>query len=47
MAKPTPKELDHSQVTALAHETIKDAKFPQLATIDGDQPRISGDSLLK
>ena len=40
MPKPTPKELDHSQITALAHETIKDAKFPQLATIDGDQPRL-------
>ena len=40
MAKPTPKPLDPAQVTELAHATIKDAKFPQLATIDGDQPRL-------
>lgn len=40
MAKPTPKTIDPSQVTELALATIKDAKFPQLATIDGDQPRV-------
>ena len=40
MAKPTPKPMDPAQVTELAHATIKDAKFPQLATIDGDQPRV-------
>ncbi len=40
MAKPTPKPMDPSQVTELARTTIKDAKFPQLATIDGDQPRV-------
>jgi len=40
MAKPKPAPIDSSQVTALAHATIKDAKFPQLATIDGDQPRL-------
>ena len=40
MAKPTPAELDPAQITELAHATIKDAKFPQLATIDGDQPRL-------
>ena len=40
MAKPTPKPLDPAEVTDLAHATIKDAKFPQFATIDGDQPRV-------
>ena len=40
MTKPTPVPLDSAEVTRLAKETIKDAKFPQLATIDGDQPRL-------
>lgn len=40
MAKPTPAPIDPAQVSELAHATIKDAKFPQFATIDGDQPRL-------
>jgi general stress protein 26 len=40
MAKPTPEPMDPSEVVKLAHATIKDSKFPQLATIDGDQPRV-------
>ena len=32
---PTPEEL-----TSLAQGVIRSAKFPQLATIDGDQPRV-------
>ncbi len=40
MAKPTPKPVDPSEVADLARATIKDAKFPQVATIDGDQPRV-------
>lgn len=40
MAKPTPKPMDPAQVVELARETMKDAKFPQLATIDVDQPRL-------
>jgi general stress protein 26 len=40
MAKPTPKPFDPAQVKELALATIKDAKFPQLASIDGDQPRV-------
>ena len=40
MTKPTPKPMDPTQVMELAHATIKDAKFPQVATIDGDQPRV-------
>lgn len=40
MAKPTPKPVNPAQVRELAFATIKDAKFPQLATIDADQPRV-------
>jgi len=40
MAKPTPSPIDPAQVTEHARATMKDAKFPQLATIDGDQPRL-------
>ncbi len=40
MAKPTPKTISPSEVVELARATIRDAKFPQLATIDGDQPRV-------
>ena len=40
MAKPTPAPVDPAEVTELALATIKDGKFPQLATIDGDQPRV-------
>jgi len=40
MAKPMPQPFDPAQVKELAFATIKDAKFPQLATIDGDQPRV-------
>ena len=32
---PTPEEL-----ISLAHGVIQTARFPQLATIDGDQPRV-------
>ena len=40
MAKPTPVEIDPSEVIKLANQVIRDAKFPQFATIDGDQPRL-------
>ena len=40
MAKPTPAPLDPADIPRLARETIKDARFPQLATIDGQQPRL-------
>ena len=40
MAKPTPKPIDSDDVVALAKAAIKDAKFPQLATIHGDQPAL-------
>lgn len=40
MAKPTPAPLESSRVVELAQETMEDAKFPQFATMDGDQPRL-------
>jgi len=38
MPKPVP--IDPSQLPELARSVIRSAKFPQLATIDGDQPRL-------
>ena len=40
MAKPTPKRFDPGEVPALAAAVIKADRFPYLATIDGDQPRL-------
>jgi general stress protein 26 len=40
MTKPTPVSLDPGEITKLAKETMKDAKFPHFATIDGNQPRL-------
>ncbi len=40
MAKPQPEPVDPADVPRLASATIADARFPQLATIDGDQPRV-------
>ena len=40
MAKPTPKRFDPSEVPALAAAVVKVDRFPYLATIDGDQPRL-------
>lgn len=37
---PKPKPIDPAELPALAEATIKGAKFPVLATIDGDQPRL-------
>jgi general stress protein 26 len=36
---PAPKPVDPAEVPALARQTIQRAKFPVLATCDGDQPR--------
>ncbi len=35
-----PKPIDPAELPALAAATIARAKFPQLATVDGDQPRV-------
>lgn len=40
MAAPQPEPIDPKDVPRLAAETMKKAKFPTLATVDGDQPRL-------
>ncbi|HEY0966510.1 MAG TPA: pyridoxamine 5'-phosphate oxidase family protein [Opitutaceae bacterium] len=40
MAAPTPPPIDLAQLPALAHAVIRNARFPQLATMDGNQPRV-------
>ncbi len=40
MAKPRSEPVDPPQLAELALATIKAAKFPMLATMDGDQPRL-------
>jgi len=40
MNKPVPQPLDAAQVMARAHAVVAADRFPQLATIDGDQPRL-------
>ncbi len=37
---PTPEPFTSDQLPDLARAVIQRAKFPQLATIDGDQPRV-------
>ncbi|EDY18838.1 pyridoxamine 5'-phosphate oxidase-related FMN-binding [Chthoniobacter flavus Ellin428] len=40
MSGPTPKPFTKEELPSLARNVIQRAKFPQLATIDGDQPRV-------
>jgi len=40
MHKPVPKPVDPGEVEELAREVMRAAKFPCLATIDGDEPRV-------
>src|SRR5690349_17738576 len=40
MSQPTPKTFSPEELPQLARQVIARAKFPQLATIDGDQPRV-------
>ncbi|WP_406699163.1 pyridoxamine 5'-phosphate oxidase family protein [Singulisphaera sp. Ch08] len=40
MTKPTPEPIDPMKLVDLALGVIKAARFPMLATIDGDQPRV-------
>ena len=40
MAAPKPDPIDPTQLPELAQATMKAAKFPVLATIEGDQPRV-------
>ena len=40
MTKPFPTPLEPAQVRDLALAVVKTDRFPDLATIDGDQPRV-------
>ena len=40
MSKPAPPSLDPSRVRELALAVVAADRFPHLATIDGDQPRL-------
>jgi general stress protein 26 len=40
MTKPLPKPVDPADVPALARSVVEADRFPMLATIDGDQPRL-------
>jgi general stress protein 26 len=38
--KPTPKPFEYAALQALAKAVIEADRFPKLATIDGDRPRV-------
>jgi general stress protein 26 len=40
MPKPTPKPIQPGELVSLARRVIEADRFPQLATCDGDQPRV-------
>ena len=40
MGQPQPTPIDVNELPALAQATMKAAKFPVLATVEGDQPRV-------
>ena len=40
MPKPEPKHIEPGEVRELAVALVRGARFPCLATIDGDQPRV-------
>lgn len=40
MTQPSPKPIDPGQLISLAQGVIAEDRFPQLATVDGDQPRL-------
>ena len=40
MSRPGPEPIDPAQLMELALAVMRAARFPQLATIDGDQPRV-------
>ncbi len=40
MPKPTPEKIDPANVPQLAAALVNKVKFPLLATMDGDQPRL-------
>lgn len=40
MTKPTPESFEPKQLTELARKVVAADHFPDLASIDGDQPRV-------
>src|SRR3954466_7628451 len=40
MPKPLLKPIDSTELVRFSQEVIRSARFPQLATIDGDTPRV-------
>ncbi len=40
MPPPTSKSFEPEELTVLARNVIRNARFPQLATVDGEQPRV-------
>lgn len=40
MPKPTPEKIDPAAIPQLAASLVQKMKFPLLATMDGDQPRL-------
>jgi general stress protein 26 len=40
MSKPEPKQVDPATVPLLASDVVKKVRFPMLATVDKDQPRV-------
>ena len=40
MSKPTPEPVDPDQVRSLAEAVLRSDRFPMLASIDGDTPRV-------
>lgn len=40
MSKPVPQAVDPANVPNLAIELVKKVRFPQLATVDGNQPHV-------
>ncbi len=40
MSKPAPAPIDPAELPTLAREVMQNARFPFLATMDGDQPRL-------
>ena len=40
MSKPTPQPVNPGEVPQLAASLVKKVRFPMLATIDGNQPRV-------
>lgn len=40
MPKPTPKKIEPEQIPSIALQIVANVKFPIMATIDGNQPRL-------